>query len=1432
MTEFSSHDVRAFLRQCVTCFGHDKVLYIGAHAADALDFLLAAGTDPYALSLAADGGSVQAEQRFLSTRIEAVSIAAPALDIAQRESFDAVILVLPPDCKDAELAVWLGLIANAAIANVALMTPVAQDETGLASAGYARQKAFELGFRIHARLKFARLTYPLPPLARYEVSAFERARNAATAHTPAIAEDVLRRADPAARTAVAEFTQIGNFVRVGDSVLLVDDTAGSGAYLVAQNSTAGHVLGFVADALQCDYASNQYGVAGRVNFRPWSDDALHGLANHSFDVLICLNGCRSALLDWPRLASIVRPGGRLIVGVASPQSLGDAPAEPRSPFELLCSNTGSTSADWLPEAAFISPADAPLDLAWRKIALDERILADGERLIVVAMRDPVGADASAFVDTMYTHAGTSTFKVLPDGRSMVNPWLFRSMVTMGTRMTNDAALANLQARVMQQAPRESADYGAALCGHVYRVLATRASVETVQACIADIQSYVDVDKRDAQHLRWSISLSYVAAKLLQALGDLEGAETWALKCAAMDPVPFSPLLATKTVGALDLAASFAMARHDYEAARQYLERAVREVKRVLSGDWVNILGDLTRPLSFGLPEVSQLAELGARCAYLLNYLADAAIRPGLVWREHRGFYERVFEGKDIQNQVLLERNTFLYRETQRLEDFVQGLRRETERLEGVIQRGKNEEARLEGVIRTVTNETVRLEGVIQSMTGEIGRLEGIVQADQGELVRRDNLIQADRVEVERLKGVIGEKNQEVARLNQFIANQEAENARLEDVIREKDREVAALNQTIANQEAKKTRPAAEHEVQHLASEGLHARIARTLVVRFHRWFGSIFGGRGTVGRAPEPAPVVEAPVAPAKRVPGAPLLLDDRRVARWIGGFDPHAPRWASSEALASVLPASARGSGDLNADNVQLKIIAATDLPALAPQPQDAMVVVVFKAGDNPYVLRSDVYEHADLCIALDRRVFQGLALLHPMVIEATPVNVVESACRFWKAINSAQSLTVPAARSFNPTVAPVVMLQVDNFMVGGLERVVFDLIDRLGKAGFQPMLGVTGEISPEAEAELKQRQFSYVRLPSDPDELRNVLIERKVALVNAHYSLSLGEACAALKIPFVQTVHNMYMWLDAAGKEQWRHVDEVTDAYICVSANVAMFADVNLRLSADRMIVVPNGCDSGSAIPLLEPERDLALREELGFPAESPVFLNVASINPVKGQGLLIDAFAMAHAKRPDIRLVILGKHSDVAYAARLQARIAEHGLEGVVSMPGYRSDVYRFVDLARAVVMPSFTEGWSLAISEALQRNAPVIATDVGGAREQLIGEQNTVIRAYRDDWSTLDGPEFFQAIANEWELHAVRDELAKTILEHADRPVRQPRADLQQSFVSMTPAEAYARHAEIFASILTRTNGDSVRYSSYRPQRQSRYFKLTDTRPEVV
>ena len=53
----------------------------------------------------------------------------------------------------------------------------------------------------------------------------------------------------------------------------------------------------------------------------------------------------------------------------------------------------------------------------------------------------------------------------------------------------------------------------------------------------------------------------------------------------------------------------------------------------------------------------------------------------------------------------------------------------------------------------------------------------------------------------------------------------------------------------------------------------------------------------------------------------------------------------------------------------------------------------------------------------------------------------------------------------------------------------------------------------------------------------------------------------------------------------------------------------------------------------------------------------------------------------------------------------------------LTGQRDDVARFYWMADAFVLPSFWEGWSLASTEAAYAGLPIVATDVGGARDLL-------------------------------------------------------------------------------------------------------------------
>lgn len=1407
MTLLKPTELEVFLRQCLICFGHGRVLYVGGHTVDAMRFLLNQGADAHALTVTREEADRVAPQ-FVAARVKALQSGASLAEAFPGAKFDAVIVVESDGVAAQAARLFDVRKEGQAFTQLAVLTPANTGAARESSAQACLDRLRAAGWRRHARSRTAIFQSPPLPDAVHKSWFFEVLPEPALA-TDTRSFDILRKFDADSVAAQSCVTELCDYIRIGDTVAVLDGSGGSAARIIEQNSAARHVSALAFDSSHLQYALANYASDGQITL---SLEADADVSNEALDVVVAMDFHRAPLVLMRGLLERLRPGGRAILCLPQGSS---------------SQSDDSTAREWLRDISEQCGGRLIAEKAWRvahvlenegaralrAADLDASMQRGAGALIVIAMIDPLAASSMPYVETTFETVQSDAFAVVPDEVGMLKPWLFKSMISIGMRLTNTEALADLNERVLVSLQAESADFGAALCGKAYRILGSSPTASEALACIAQIDAWIgSVPAPTPQQLRWSISLAFVAAKLAQSVGDLELCEAWASRCAALDPMPFSPLLGTKVVGALDIASSLALARGDLDAARERLVRAVQTVRRLLSGDWINIVGNEEKPLSFGLPEAAQLVDAGARCAYLLNYLKDATYRPGLVWSEHRSYYERIIDASRRSSETVQSYASMLVREIGRLEGVITAKHGETQRLEGVIAEKEAERLRLESVVAEKEARCVQLEVALLGKDAERYRLAS-EYADK-EVVRLQ------------LESKLAEKDSARLRCEGLFAGKEAELLRLEEALRLKERQRAGLEALLA---AERATARARDAWQRMAREkrmiwraaGLvlrhGGRVKRLLSVLKRGVRGGAMAHSAAVG-ADQSATLLSVDRQDVHQ-PVAPVRFDDA-AGTWLSQF----PTTESAGLAISDSAATALGiQGEAREPNVQMKqglrLVAAAELTSLQ-QAEGEVIVGLFGADDDVYAARAQVYDKVDLCVATDHQTHSRLSLLHPLVIEAQGASAIATIERFGSALARQKQLRVEAP--FNEvTGSPAVMLQVDNFMVGGLERVVFDLLQHLSDRGFRPMLGVTGEIAPEARAELDARRFSCVHLPQEPGALRAVLVDNQVSLVNAHYSLSLASACAELAIPFIQTVHNMYMWLDAANKAKWRDADSSTDAYICVSANVAMFADVNLRLATERMLVIPNGVDAASGVPLATPERDEALRAELGLPAGSPVFVNVASINPVKGQGLLIDAFARAHAQRPDIRLVILGKHADAGYAQRLREKIDSYGLQDAVLMPGYRADVHRFVDLARAVVMPSFTEGWSLAISEALQRRAPVIATDVGGAHEQLVDPSSTVIRSWRDDWTTLDGAEFYHAIANEGELRAVCDELSAALIEHADRAPRAASGELHQTFTAMTPAQAYERHVEVFAAVLARRSATPVRYASYRPQRQSRY-----------
>jgi glycosyltransferase involved in cell wall biosynthesis len=121
-------------------------------------------------------------------------------------------------------------------------------------------------------------------------------------------------------------------------------------------------------------------------------------------------------------------------------------------------------------------------------------------------------------------------------------------------------------------------------------------------------------------------------------------------------------------------------------------------------------------------------------------------------------------------------------------------------------------------------------------------------------------------------------------------------------------------------------------------------------------------------------------------------------------------------------------------------------------------------------------------------------------------------------------------------------------------------------------------------------------------------------------------------------------------------------------------------------------------------------------GRRSTAPSFLYVGRLKRYKGISLAIEAFAVARARRPDIRLEIAGTGDHRVELERLVTRL---NLEKAVTFHGFVSEE-RKIDLMRwawANVFPSPKEGWGITVVEAAACATPSLASDSPGLRDSV-------------------------------------------------------------------------------------------------------------------
>ncbi len=219
---------------------------------------------------------------------------------------------------------------------------------------------------------------------------------------------------------------------------------------------------------------------------------------------------------------------------------------------------------------------------------------------------------------------------------------------------------------------------------------------------------------------------------------------------------------------------------------------------------------------------------------------------------------------------------------------------------------------------------------------------------------------------------------------------------------------------------------------------------------------------------------------------------------------------------------------------------------------------------------------------------------------------------------------------------------------------------------------------------------------------------------VVHAHTVYPDGAAAVAiaerLGWPLVITEHSSFVErIIATPALRARYASALARAHavLAVSEMLARELRAMFPTHAAKIAVLPN------AVPL-ELFRSRPLDERI-----EDQLLFVGYRKPSKGIETILQAVAIAHARRASITLRLLGRSPDDAVEARWQALAAELGISDVVSFePSVdRAAIAEAMAGASIFVHPSPRETFGVVAVEALASGLPVVATDSGGVSEIL-------------------------------------------------------------------------------------------------------------------
>lgn len=231
----------------------------------------------------------------------------------------------------------------------------------------------------------------------------------------------------------------------------------------------------------------------------------------------------------------------------------------------------------------------------------------------------------------------------------------------------------------------------------------------------------------------------------------------------------------------------------------------------------------------------------------------------------------------------------------------------------------------------------------------------------------------------------------------------------------------------------------------------------------------------------------------------------------------------------------------------------------------------------------------------------------------------------------------------------------------------------------------------------------------------VRHLCDENKYELLHCHSPIGSVVARLAVKnvrkkhmTKVIYTAHGFHFY-KGAPKQNWLifyPIEKVcsrwTDVLITINKEDYEFA--KKHMNAERVEYIPGVGVDTKKFQLMNFDK-IKKREELGIKQDNIMLFSVGELNQNKNQEVIVRAIAKLN--NPLIHYFIAGKGEKEDYLKNLASELNVN-----LHLLGYRTDIIELLNTADIFAFPSFREGLSVALMEAMAAGLPCVSSKIRG------------------------------------------------------------------------------------------------------------------------